>query len=166
MKDYKLDIFQALRAIDQKDGDWLNRQPDDARKGFKPLVAMRWASTVNDGPQATYMLWMINERVNQQLFELYHHPDLVFRLIASCGIGTVQKHQFIPFPARHSQMNLATKLLQEYYPQASESEIQLLLALFDRASFKQFVDDCGIQPDEAKEIFKEYDKLKCEKTEA
>jgi len=163
LKDHKLDIFQALRAIDQNDGDWLTRQAEDVRKAFKPLVVMRWAATVNDGPQATYMLWMINERVNQYLFELYHHPDLVFRLLASCGLGTVQKHQFISFPGQRSHLNSAAKLLQDVYPYASESEIQLLLALFDHASFKQFVDDCGIQPDEAKEMIKQYDKLIAEK---
>jgi hypothetical protein len=162
LKERKLDIFDVLRATDRRDGNWLNQQSDDARKEFTPLVVMRWAATVVDGPESAYMLYMVNERVNCDLYVFYRHPDLVFRLLASCGLGKVKKHQWLAGPTRKPQSNPAFNLLHEQYPEASDGEINLLLSLFDRVSFKQFVDECGVQPDDAKGVMISYDRLKPE----
>jgi hypothetical protein len=160
LKERKLDIFDVLRATDRRNGNWLHQQPDDAQKEFAPLVVMRWAATVVDGPGAAYMLYMVNDRVNCHLYEFYNHPDLVFRLLASCGLGNVQKHQWLAGTPRKATGNAAANLVREHYPEASDPEIDLLLSLFDRNSFKQFVDECGVQPDDAKGVMNAYVKLK------
>ena len=160
MSKRKLDIFELLRASDKKDLGWLARQPADAQKEFAPLVAMRWAATLPDGPEALYMLWMINERVNINLFDLYKHPDLAFRLIASCGLGKSKNHVWLAGASvRKAVSNAAAKLVLEWYPDASDREIDILLEQHDRASFSRLVDDCGIQPTDAKEVMRAFDKL-------
>lgn len=165
MKEHKLDIFQVLRAIDTCDGDWLSRRSDEERAGFIPYTAMQWTATLPDGPEAEYMLWTVNDRVNGHLFDLAHtHPDLIFRLLASCGLGTPKRHQWIKPASHKAASNPVTKLLEEHYPQASEHEIAVLISMFDRESFQQFLNDCGIQPDEAKEMVKSYGKLNPEET--
>lgn len=159
MSQRKLDMFDLLRAADRCDGDWLARQPADAQREFAPSVAQRFAVTVPNGPEAAYMLWMVNERVNGHLFALHKHPELVYRLLASCGLGKPQKHQWLAPPARKNTGNPVVNLLLTCYPEANDAEISCLLMQHDHASFIQFVDECGIQPSEAKDIIKAYDKL-------
>jgi hypothetical protein len=155
----KLDLFELLRAADRCDGAWLSQQPDDAQKEFTPLVAQRFAVTVPDGPEAAYMLWVVNERVNGHLYVLNKHPDLVYRLLASCGIGQPKKHQWLAGPARTGAGNAAIALLLTCYPEANNMEIDYLLKQYDNSGFLQFVDECGIQPTDAKDIMKAYAKV-------
>jgi hypothetical protein len=160
MADRKLDVHALLRATDKCDGDWLSRQPEDARKEFAPVVALRWAATVKDGHEASVMLWLINERVNVHMFDLYKHPDLVFRLMAACGLGVTLNHQWLSGHRRALTHNKAYQLLADRYPDANARELDFLMSRHTKSSFSDFLGECGIQPDIAKEIMKAYDKIK------
>lgn len=150
-------MIALLRAVDRRDGDWLAKQPEDARKEFAPLVAMRWATGVKDGITAAYALWLINRRVNRHLFDL--EPDLAYRLLASCGIGTGSTPQWVAGPRRTAGENAALCLLAEHHPMASDAELRMLLSLYSRDDFALFLDDCGLAKDKTKECLKAYDKL-------
>ena len=163
MSQRKLDIFELLRATDRGDGDWLGRQPADAQKDFAPTVVLRWAAALNNGSEAAYMLWLINERVNGHLYDLAKHPELIYRLIASCGLGKPQRHQWLSAPSRKNANNAATNLLLTCYPEANDMEISLLLGQYDRDGFLQFIDECGIQPTESKDVVTAYDRMFPEK---
>jgi hypothetical protein len=156
----KLDIINLLQAVDRCDGDWLQRQPADVRREFAPPVAMRWTATLaKDGDEAAYMLWVVNEHVNLHLYDLHKHPDLIFRLLATCGVGSQQKHVWLAPPTRLSKANAAATLVASVFPEASDAEISLLLDQFDRTSFGEFVKGCGVQEKDAKEVMNAYDKL-------
>ena len=152
-------MFELLRAIDRRDGDWFGRQPAEAQKTFAPPVAQRFAVTVADGAEAAYMLWMVNERVNRRLYDLYKHPELTYRLLASCGLGVLQKHQWLAGATRRHAGNIAVDLLASQHPEANDDEIAFLLSQYDRDGFGQYLDECGIQPAEAKQLIKAYDQL-------
>ena len=158
-KERKLDIFALLNAVDRRDSDWLMAQPDDARKEFMPLVVMRWATGVKDSVAAAYLLWLINHRVNRHLFDLHQHPDLCYRLLASCGLNQSLPRNWLAGPQRTASDNKALNLLAEHHPMASEAELRMLLSLHTRESFAELVSDCGIGKDKAKDYVKAYDKL-------
>jgi hypothetical protein len=164
----KLDMFVLLTALDRCDGDWLSKQSEDVRKEFTPLVAMRWMATLADGPQSAYMLWLVNERVNGHMFDLSSkHPDLIFRLLASCGLGVAKNnHQWLPGVSRKHANNAAADLLLEWFPEANDVEISLLLSKYERAEFRKFIDECGVQPNDVQNVVKAFDKLFPEKTKA
>lgn len=153
----KLDLFGGLLpAIDRNNGTWLSKQPEDAQKEFVPVVAIRYAATVENSSEAAYMLWMINERVNVHMFELYKHPDLIFRLMASCGLGSPVRHQWLPLHKRKGGSNKAFDFLAELHPEASNREVDMLLSKYTKETFTQLVKDCGIQPDPAKALIKAF----------
>lgn len=160
MADRKLDIFALLKAMDKCDGSWFSKQPEDAQKEFAPVVAIRWAATVKDGEYSPLMLSLINERVNAHLFDLYKHPDLVFRLMASCGLGVSLAHQWVAGIKRKADTNKAFEILAKHYPEANDQELDYVMSCHTKASFSEFLSQCGIQPDQAKEIMKSYDKIK------
>jgi len=165
MAEYKLDIFEALAAVDKQDGDWFDRQPEDNQKGFAPPVFLRWISSIDGGEFAQeYTLTLVNDRVNLFANELMtKYPDLLFRLAASCGVGEKQRHAWLPLAKQkgssvHSK-NAAWQLVAEYNPSASETEIDLLVALHTADSFKAFTEDAGLQADESKEALRAYANL-------
>ena len=80
----KLDIWELLRNIDDNNRDFLDNLPEEQRKGFVPVVTMRWLS----GSGKDAHLLNINEVVNSTVFNLYKHPDLLYGLmVASTPIG-------------------------------------------------------------------------------
>ena len=153
----KLDLFKGLLpAIDKCDSNWLSKQSPEAQKEFAPVVVLRYASAVDDGPTSLYTLIMVNERVNVDMFDLYKHPDLVYRLMASCGVGKPLRHQWIAGHKRKSETSKSYELLEKHYPEANSRELDILMSKHTKASFSQFMDDCGIPVAEAKEILKDY----------
>ena len=159
-KERKLNFTALLRAVDNHDANWLAAQPEDARKEFSPLTAMRMATGVqNDGMAAVYMLWLINRRVNCHLFDL-KEPDLSFRLLASCGLqeGSLRR-EWLTGPRQASHANLALDLLAKHHPTASEGELRMLLSLYSRKDFAVFAADTGHTKEQVNECLKAYDKL-------
>jgi hypothetical protein len=158
-------MFEALAAVDRLDGDWLDRQPEENRKGFAAPVFLRWASAIDGGDFAQeYTISLVNDRVNLYANELMSkYPDLLFRLAASCGVGDRQRHVWLPLakrkgPSVHSG-NAAWQLVAEFNPSASEAEIDLLMGLHTADSFRAFAEDAGLQQDSSKEVLKAYDNL-------
>ena len=81
---------------------------------------MRWATGIRDAAEATYMLWLINHRVNAHLFDL--DKDLSFRLLASCGLHRALRHEWLRGTATNrSTANVACRLLAEQHPTASDA---------------------------------------------
>lgn len=155
----KLDIFQLLRATDRRDGNWFANQSAEAQKEFAPPVVLRWAATVEGGQEGAYMLWMVNENVNVHMYDLYKHPELVYRLIASCGVGKPLKHQWIPAHKRKGGENKAFELLAKMHPDSNDRELEMLMDKYTKETFSELVLDCGFQPADAKAVMKDYDKL-------
>lgn len=146
--------------MDRGDANWLARQPEDARKEFSALVAMRWATCVQEGVAAAYMLWLINKRVNRHLFSLSDHPDLCFRLLASCGLQEhALRREWLKGPGNRVDNNAALSLLAEHHPMSNEMELRILLSQYSKQSFSEFVADCGIERDQAKKCMDAYAKL-------
>jgi len=165
----KLDIFVALDAINRHELDWLDKQPEDAQKEFRPPVVLRWASTVADGPAAEYYLHEMNEVVNLNLWNLNAYPDLVFRLMASCGPKLTGKdkprHQWLGMAEKAAIGGKAKDLLARFHPSANDTELLMLLRLMSTEDFKAFVQIAGCTPDEEKEAIKAHARFKGEAVE-
>jgi hypothetical protein len=156
--EHDLDIFEVLAAMDERDSAWLERQSDEARKGFAAPVVLRWASAVGDGPEGEYYLRLVNERVNLGMWNIVDHPELLFRLLSSCGLGVRQRHQWIPPPGRARGSNKARDMLAQFHPTANDKELDLLLSIHTEESFTAFINECGCTAEEAKEALKAYGK--------
>lgn len=151
--------------MDQRQKDWLERQPEDTQKEFRAPVVLRWASAVEDGPEAEYQLLAMNEVVNQHLWQLSAYPDLVFRLMASCGLGRKLRHQWIGMPEKAALGGKAKDLLARFHPSANDTELLMLLRLMSTEDFKAFVQTAGCAPDEEKEAIKAHARFKGETVE-
>lgn len=133
----------ALAAIDRRDRDWLDRQPPPARHTLALPVLLRWASTVADDLAGEYMLEAINQRLNRAGWALAAHPELAFRLAASCGIGAPLAHTWLAGAVRATADQARHRLLAEHYPLAKPADLDLLLTLYDQAALETLARERG-----------------------
>ena len=156
-KAHKLDIFETLRAIDKKDYGYLDRQPEESAKGFAPPVVLRWTSAVK-GPMAEYYLCLTNEIANRRFHDLYEYPDLQYRLLAACGAGSIQRHEWIPMAKEGKTTAKVQSFVGSFFPLASVREIDLLVDMFTTETFNEFVNDSGCSPKEGKDLIDAFKK--------
>jgi hypothetical protein len=154
-----LDIFDEMRAMDLKKFDWLDEQPDDLRKSFAPLVAMRWFSAVGDySGLADYHVLMTNELVNIGFWDLSKFPDLQYRLMAAAGSGAVQRHNWIP-GSKKKNSNKLDKFLLGIYPHLNDDELLILKGKFTVDSLKQMLKDTGMPDADIKPVVDDFKKF-------
>lgn len=162
MADYKLDIFQeVLPAIDRHDYDFLSRQDADRQKGFHGPVVLRWASMLRNASQdmTDIMLMMVNSRANLDFFAIADHPDLQWRLLATCGLHMSTRHEWSNMPVRARPTSAVHAFLGAYWPEANAAEIDILIRSFTRESFEVFVRSCGLAPAEEQAAMDGYDRF-------
>lgn len=160
MTAHKLDIFDdVLTGIERHDYELLERQTDETRKSFAPPVVLRWLSAVRNAEARDILLMLVNERANLDFFAIGDHPDLQYRLMASCGLGlNPRDHQWIPMPARAKPKSAVHAFLAEHFPEANLAELDLLLGQFTRESFTDFLHECGLSPADEKTALDAYDR--------
>lgn len=147
---FKLDIFQTLAAIDGHDLDYLDRVSEDERKGYAPPVVLRWTSAAQQNGE--WYLVAAN-RANMYFHDIYEHPELQYKLTASCGAQRRTRHDWIPM-AKQRKVSKLHGFLSTYYPEANSMEIEIMLSKFDTATFNDFVDGTGMGVDDGKAIKK------------
>jgi hypothetical protein len=154
-----LDIFDEMRAADLKNFDWLDNQPDELRKTFSPLIAMRWFSAVGDrSGLADYHVMMTNELVNIGFWDLSKFPDLQWRLLAAAGCGGVQRHNWIA-GSKKKNSNKLDKFLLGIYPHLNDDELTILKSKHTADTIKQLCKDTGMPDADIKPLVDDFKKL-------
>ena len=151
-KVYKLDIFDLLsRLNDPKSGDIFVQLSDDERKGFAPLVVMRWMSGTSDERQ----IMMLNEFANPAIFALGKHPHLLMQLLqASSSKQLGRRYSWLGIKSKKKNV-LAMQVVQEYF-EMSKREVQLLNPFPHQDEVMQMAEELGWQKDDIKKLEKEY----------
>lgn len=148
----QIPLKTMLEAIDRNDFDFYARLNDEQKKAFSPWLAMRYASSAT-GAAAYHYLLMVNDIVNVDFSLLKTHPELQWKLLAVCGIGTNSYHPFLA-PGKKRKKNKVEQLLMDRYPTLSRAELELLLEINDTESLKELARDTGMEDKEIKELFK------------
>ena len=123
-KEFALDIFQLLGSIDRKDHSFWDKLSDEQKKGYTPLVTMRWTTGTSDTRQILY----VNELVNRYVFHIGKHQELMYKLQCAASSGTPRRYAWI------AAKNTAKKIkgldvvmdYYEYGPREAKSVMHLL----------------------------------------
>jgi len=151
-KTAKVPLREMLNALDKNDFDFYSRLDKEQKKAFSPWLAMRYASSAS-GDDAYHYLLMVNDLVNVDFSSLKKHPELQWKLLATCGIGHTSYHKYIQ-PGKKKVKPKLHKFLVELYPTLNEKERDLLLALNDKDDLTQLAKDNGLSDKEITELFK------------
>ena len=152
-KKHSLDIFDTLRNIDMHNMGFYESLEETEQKGFAPSVVLRWMSSANK-PYDEWFLSAANV-VNQHFFDLWEYPDLQYKLLALCGLGSNARHNWIPNSKKGKGNTGLESLISKYWPEANELEISIILQKFaEEDSFEDFLDGIGLTNDDAKKYRK------------
>lgn len=150
MADYKLDIFELLGKINSsKSGDIYSKLSDDEKKGFAPLIVMRWMSGTSDQRQ----IILLNEFVNKYVFSLAKHPHLLMQLLQVASSKTSKRYQWIGVKSK-KKSNLMKRAVKEYYDM-SDREVAMLSPFPDNESIMEMAEHLGWDKDEINTLKKE-----------
>ena len=151
MANYKLDIFDLLNKLNSsKSGDIYAQLSDDERKGFAPLVVMRWMSCTSDEQQ----IMLLNEFVNPAVFPLGKHPHLLMRLLQVASSKTPKRYGWISVKSNKKNVE-AMKVVAEYF-EMSAREVRLLDPFPSKEEVLRMAEEIGLQNDDFKKLEKEF----------
>jgi hypothetical protein len=148
MADHKLDIFETLKAINKHKADWLDNQPEEARKGFLPVIVMRWMS----GVHSEYQVQALNQFVNPYIFSLYKYPDLLYKLMVAVAEGGYSRATWIKGPTTAGE-SAKVDVISKFYNMSSR-EARLYNKKFTSDELKEMAKTLDYQPDQLKKILK------------
>lgn len=159
---YKLNMFDALRAMDLKNRDFYDNLNEQEKKGFAPFVMVRWASSVNH-PMTEMDEWWLkatNQRFNENLLnltgEVEKHPKLQWLMATttSPGMGAM-RHEWIGYKKKTGKTNNKLKnFFIGQFPTLNDDEILLLMTQVTNKEIKQYAMDLGYSDKDIRSIFK------------
>lgn len=151
MAQKKLNIFNVLARINEKDTNYFDRLTEEEQKAFLPLIVMRWFSGVSNARQ----VYFINELVNPFVFSLHRHKKLLYYLLTICGSGGSQKYFWNKTISKKSSSTPMTiKVLRDYFGYSTLESIDALPLLSD-IDIIMYAEELGCQKDEISKIKKE-----------
>jgi hypothetical protein len=160
MTERKLDIFRVLKAADLKNELFYEKLTDEERKAFQPFLVTRWLS----GTYSARQVYFLNEIVNQLVFSLSNHKQLLWQLLTICTSGKSQRYVWNKLPGRASVSRPAsTKLIADYYHYSLSKAGQAVECLSGN-DVLDIAETMGLQTEDLAKIRKEYkdDKLKAD----
>lgn len=153
--DSAIKLNDVLPAIDRKNRSWWNTLNDAQKAKFPAWLYMRYAASVEGNPDISrYYLMAVNETVNKRFNTLKNHPKLQYLLMtaASPGMGTM-RHNWIA-PGKKGKSNKRIKLLAKIFPNASETELEILSLINDDEEIIVHLKGLGWQDKEIKSAMK------------
>jgi len=157
-KKHKLDLGEILHALDNRNLNYYSNLTDDERKGYSPLVLMRFMSSLNaQNPNASYAVMVTNDLVNLGFFSLSKHPELQHKLLCLTGLGGKQYRPWIAAKTSKKAGKIDQWLL-ERFPHLNDDEIQIVKSSYDTKSWTAFVKSSGASDVEVKEMIEAWKK--------
>lgn len=143
-KQYKLDLFNFLNNISQKNEKFYKTLSDEEIKEISPLIMMRWLSGTKDARQ----IFFLNELVNPFVFNLSKHKELLIDLMTLCTTGRSQRYQFNKIKnKRTTRMPKVTVTIKEYFGYNTADALNVI-PILSNEDILSFAEDLGKQKPE------------------
>ena len=152
-KKANIPLGTMLDAVDRCDFDFYARLSPEEKKAFSPWMAMRYVSSAR-GMDAYHYLLMVNDIVNVEFNTIKNHPELQWKLLATCGIGHKAYHPWIPPGKGKKKKTKLGTFLHDMYPTLNRKEIELLQEINSKDDLKELAREHGMDEKDIKDLFK------------
>jgi hypothetical protein len=157
-RQYKLDLTAVLQAIDNGDFEFYSRLTEEEKKGYAPLVLMRYMSSLTDqSKNSAYAVIVTNEFANIGFWNISKHPELQHLTLCVAGLGGKQYRPWIP-SKRAKKVGKIDDWLLERFPEMNEDELNIFKSSYDAKSWASFVKESGVPDQEVKEMIEAWKK--------
>lgn len=143
----KLNIANEMRELDRKNRQFYDELTAEEKKKFSTFLMIRWGSAVDGSSELQqYYVQSVNHYLNRHFFSMSRHPKLQWLMAtaASPGLGT-PRHQWIS--TKKGTGNAKIKQLRILFPTLRDDELQVMAAITDDKTLKQYQKDHG-DPDQ------------------
>lgn len=115
VKSYNNNIFKVISEIDKKNYDFFKLYTDEQYKELQPYTLLRWISSVQGSDEKISESYILkaNNLVNNYMFNLSEHKELLLNLLCCCGSNKWVKHAWIPINNKKVDKN--DSLLKDFY---------------------------------------------------
>lgn len=152
MTEPKLDIFRVLKQADLKNVEFYEKLTDEERKAFQPFLVTRWLS----GTYSARQIYFLNEIVNQLVFSLANHKQLLWQLLTICTLGKPQRYVWNKLPSKTSVSRPAsTRVIADYYHYSTRRAAEALECLSGN-DVLAIAETLGLETEDLTKIRKEY----------
>lgn len=143
-KQYKLDLFHLLKHIDKKDTEFYSSLSEEEKKGFIPLITLRWLS----GTRQERQIIFLNELVNRFVFPFdKHHRELLYKLLTICTTGKISRYHWNKVQSKKtSSAPTAVSIIKEYFKYNHQHAVDAL-PLLSNDDIMGYATELGLQPD-------------------
>jgi len=145
MNDKKIDIFDILKRIDNKDIAFLHSLTTEEKKSLAPVVISRWLSGCNDPKQ----IIRVNTILNPFIFSLYKEKDLLLKLLFCASTGK-KMYKWHSKKATDSK-SLKIEILCSYY-KCTQNEAKSMLNFHTIDDLTEMARLCHYQESDIKKI--------------
>lgn len=157
----KIPIWEVQNKIDIRDFKYYDNLSNDEKKqvSFYPLLRMIY-DVRGSKELELYYIQIVNTIVNEDFWKLSKHPELQWKLLASCGIGFKQKHGWIPQGKKKSKSPKLDELLYEINPLMNEEEVNIVKSKLTKEKITELTRGRGISDKDGKIYQEEFKKIK------
>ena len=105
----KLDIFETLKEVDNRNIHFFDALDADQKKSFAPVVFMRWLSS------SSSQLELVNAVLNPMVFRMHKHPALMYKLMTVCSDGKSKRYGWVKKKGKDKSAPKTTAAISQYY---------------------------------------------------
>jgi hypothetical protein len=128
----------------------LYQSSDDlTKKQISPFMLNKWMG----GSSHPLEVLLVNETVNKYLFELYKHPDLLYKLCCTAVAEDYSKFSFIKTKSIKNS-SIAVEVISEYF-QCNTNSASLFLKSTSIESLIEMANSLGYDAESIKKLKKE-----------
>lgn len=152
MAAHKLDIFEVLRQIDEKNKKYLTTLTSEELATIQPSLLQRWLT----GGASAKQIYFINEFVNPYVFPLYKHKQLLWNLCCIAADGKRTRYKWIKPPSRTTTKKpTSIRVIKETYGY-SDKDADAAIGCMTLDGILDLAEDLGYQPSDITTIRKEW----------
>lgn len=152
MSNYKYNIFDILAKINGKKYNYYQEATREEQKAIAPLVLQRWLSGVS-GEEKERQIMFLNEFVNPYVFNLYTHPDLLWKLMCVSTSGNRVRNTY-PQNSKKQSSTMKVKVIKEYF-KYSQSKAEDALKFLSPEDIIRCAQDLGYESADITKLKKE-----------
>lgn len=158
----KLDIFQVLKNIDNKNYNFTDHLSDNETKELNKninYIIPIWFNNIENNKEHINNIIKFNE-FNDIWFALSKHPELQYKLLCSIGNKKFNKRFFIN---KKSDIDrLKNDIFTNIVYDISKEEVIQWINILNLEAFREILNRLGLQESQQKEYVKIFEKVKCQ----
>lgn len=112
-KSYSNDIFKIITNLDKKNYNFFNSLTETQYKELQPYILLRWMSALSSAGDSESYINKTN-KLNELVFNLSNHKDLLLNLLCFCGNGKWAKHAWVALP-KGIKVNKDIDIIKKFY---------------------------------------------------